>query len=85
MWNEEEINQYDSYGLKHGLWKNFFMHSDKVSSEETYLNGVLNGYCKYFWSNTEIKREGAYRNGQEIDLWIFNPGSPISSEIIYIR
>ncbi len=85
MWIKEEINQYDSYGLKHGLWKNFYMHSDKISSEEIYLHGTLNGLCRYFWSNNELKREGIYKNGQEIDLWIYNPNSLISKEIIFIR
>lgn len=85
MWNTEEINHFDSNNLKHGLWKSFFLHSEQVSCEEKYTHGILNGFCKYFWSNGEIKREGNFINGQQVGLWIYNPNSLLSKEIIFIR
>lgn len=86
MWLQEDINinQYDDAGKRHGFWKNFMMHSDKVASEESYLHGVRHGFCRYFWNSGDLRREGFYYNDNRIGLWSHYINYNVI-QIIYIK
>ncbi len=59
----EEINRKDRKGLKQGIWKEF--HSNgKVSIEEMYVNGKLNGYLKHFSEKGVLLSAVLYKNDE---------------------
>lgn len=45
---EEEINQFDANGKRHGLWKGVYEKSERPRYEGTFVNGKEIGVFKYF-------------------------------------
>jgi antitoxin component YwqK of YwqJK toxin-antitoxin module len=58
----EEINQYNSNGLKHGLWRDWH-HTGELWFELTYVNGVVEGVWRTWYKNGELMWVVYYVNG----------------------
>ncbi|MVT12460.1 toxin-antitoxin system YwqK family antitoxin [Chitinophaga tropicalis] len=50
--------------LKEGVWKKYAL-SGGIIAEETFKRGILNGRCRYFYSNGMVSAEGSW---QAVDL-----------------
>ena len=61
---------------KEGIWKKTTSIGTLIA-EETYKNNVLDGYCKYYYSNGKPSEEGAYISteveGQRDTIMIIDP------------
>jgi hypothetical protein len=61
---------------KEGVWKKTTAIGNLIA-EETYKNNVLDGYCKYYYSNGKPSEEGAYISteveGQRDTIMIIDP------------
>ncbi|NLR58464.1 hypothetical protein HGH93_10160 [Chitinophaga polysaccharea] len=61
---------------KEGVWKKTSAIGNLLA-EETYKNNVLDGYCKYYYSNGKPSEEGAYIateiDGQRDTIMIIDP------------
>jgi antitoxin component YwqK of YwqJK toxin-antitoxin module len=44
---EQEINQYNSQGQRHGYWEEYF-NNGLLYTKGNYQNGQQHGYCKYY-------------------------------------
>ena len=56
-------------GEKQGLWRQFYLDNGKVAFEGEYLNGIENGYHRYYHPNGLPKRRGKYNLGIRDGLW----------------
>ncbi len=52
---KQSINRYDKLEQKQGLWMAFF-DNRKLREEGPYVNGLKNGYWKYYQANGNLKR-----------------------------
>lgn len=52
---KQRINREDEQGQKQGLWMSFFKNR-KVQEEGPYVNGLKNGYWKFYQPNGNLKR-----------------------------
>lgn len=74
-------------GRKEGVWKKYAL-SGSIISEETYKNNVLNGSCKYYYSNGRLNAEGAFlavdMEGQKDTVMVIDPisGQETLTEIV---
>ncbi|HWV65686.1 hypothetical protein [Chitinophaga sp.] len=63
-------------GRKEGVWKRTSSIGNLLA-EETYKNNVLDGYCKYYFSNGKLSQEGAFLateiEGQRDTIMIIDP------------
>ncbi len=63
-------------GRKEGVWKKTSSIGNLLA-EETYKNNVLDGYCKYYFSNGKLSQEGAFLateiEGQRDTIMIIDP------------
>ncbi|WP_441574018.1 toxin-antitoxin system YwqK family antitoxin [Chitinophaga sp. RAB17] len=61
---------------KEGVWKKTTSIGNLIA-EETYKNNVLDGYCKYYYSNGKPSEEGAFISteieGQRDTIMIIDP------------
>ena len=61
---------------KEGVWKKTSAIGNLLA-EETFKNNVLDGYCKYYYSNGKPSEEGAYMateiDGQRDTIMIIDP------------
>ncbi|SEW38718.1 MORN repeat variant [Chitinophaga sp. YR573] len=53
-WEGNYVNDF-----KEGMWKKY-AESGGIIAEETYKHGVLNGHCRYFYSNGLVSAEGSF-------------------------
>jgi hypothetical protein len=53
-WEGNYVNDF-----KEGQWKKY-AESGGIIAEETYKHGVLNGHCRYFYSNGLVSAEGSF-------------------------
>ncbi len=49
----EQINQIDSDGFQHGLWKHWYANG-QLMHEENYVNGLRNGLRRDWHSNGQL-------------------------------
>jgi len=52
---KQRINRNDEQGQKQGLWMDFFKNR-KIKEEGPYVNGLKNGYWKFYQANGNLKR-----------------------------
>lgn len=45
--------------FKEGIWKKYAL-SGGIIAEETFKHGILNGHCRYFYSNGMVSSEGSW-------------------------
>ena len=86
---EEKINRYDKFGMKQGMWRDFYP-SGSPKSEGTYKEDLKSGVFREFTSDGVVSRMEIWKNGQlvpdeavniqlEIKRDYFNNGRPKSS------
>ncbi len=56
-------------GEKQGLWQQFYADTKKMAFEGEYLNGIENGFHRYYHTNGTIKRRGRFNLGVRDGIW----------------
>lgn len=57
-------------GMRHGLWRDYFLHSNRRWAEGEYQNDALNGTYRAYDSLSGLMRlEGSFTNGLRTGLW----------------
>lgn len=89
---KEQINRKDKNGRKQNIWKDFYPN-ERVKTEATYKNDLLNGYLKYYSSDGRLERADLYIDGVKQDesenelsfeiLKNYYPNGKIKEEIVY--
>src|ERR1041385_2482700 len=64
LMSEGEVHKH----LKTGLWKNYDKDGS-LKSEETYLNGILNGTFTTYYAHSNFSIKGNYTNGIKTGQW----------------
>lgn len=62
-----EIGRYEG-GLREGTWKSYF-ENNKIASEISYSQNILDGKYTIYWENGNIKLTGKYENGLQEGIW----------------
>lgn len=71
--NMEEINQYDSDGMAHGLWEEYYSDESegkKVSNRGHYYHGIEHGKWEWFHLSGAIKWKEEYLYGIPHGNWV---------------
>jgi antitoxin component YwqK of YwqJK toxin-antitoxin module len=58
-------------GEKQGLWQQYYVDTKKLAFEGEYLNGIENGFHRYYYADGTVKRRGRYRLGLRDGIWEF--------------
>ena len=67
--------------LFNGEFEDYDIEGNKVFTG-SFVNGKLDGYCKYYYKNGNIKESGQYKNGIRDSIWFFYyPGKQIEKII----
>ena len=64
MVKEDKINRTDRYGLKQGMWVEFYPNGS-IKKESDYWNDKLDGYVKEYTIKGNLIRSAKYINGEE--------------------
>lgn len=59
---KDTINQFDSLGLKTGLWITYSSSTEQTRSVLYYVRGKKNGLCKFYTDNGILQNEIEYKN-----------------------
>lgn len=58
---------------KNGLWKSYHINTNKIKSEITYANGVINGKARFYTEKGKLYQEGFLKNNKWIGTYfLFN-------------
>ena len=69
----EQTGKYNAKGLPDGLWK-WFYESGNLLREETFKNGVENGWLIEYSDSGCVITKGEYINGEEEGEWLYEIG-----------
>lgn len=72
---KQRINRLDEQAQKQGLWISFFKNR-KIESEGPYVNGLKNGYWKYYQANGSLKR---------VEKWVMGVLQENAQEVAKIK
>jgi antitoxin component YwqK of YwqJK toxin-antitoxin module len=67
----EILYSENSYKPYSGKCTVLYKDSDRIKSEYTIRNGILNGEATTWYSNGRLKRKGFYKDGQMSGSWLF--------------
>lgn len=67
---QKKLERYYTNGKKHGQNLRWYMKKGRYTKilEATYINGILDGECKKWHSNGQLKFQGNYILGKQVDI-----------------
>ena len=81
--DEEEVTNFNTQGLKHGLY--LLKHPTANNwIEENYVNGIRHGNVKVWYMSGSIEYKGIYANGLPNGKWtFFYPNGSKQKTVVY--